>query len=1087
MRPMEGLLTAPFSGGMAVLDPNRDRVHVLGSVEGWLASLPGPVPIMELVEDLAVMAACSAEDAKDRIHEALATLRRLELVDVSGEPPATGPSVPPEPPATESSVTTEASSAASPDGLVGPGAGAMRGRVHSLMGARIAFRSVASDLLDAVDDHLDGGAEHSDHHADRDAAVDRIIDLEQGDAEDVVLRADDEWHFPSLEGLLAQVDQIIDDFASRTEPLAILSGHLVVLDDGSQVLVTGPPASNRSAVVGALIARGGSYAGRSLIGLSATGPRIRVVGRRFRLEDRIWELLESTAVSTEPVCFDGPIDQAVVERDEIDEVWFVAHDPNQFAGRMTGLGPIDALERLLSVTVNRQRLGSDEFELLCKLAERATVTAAVFDDPWALAEQIAAGGEGRPVVGATVRSFPSLERWRPRLRDGVSVVPFGADGHRVAFATVGGPARFAVVEGSVRLLDPLSTAVLAGVDGAMTVDELSDRLDVWVVGAGDRWTLTSMVLLELAKHGLIEPMPSGDALPDPVDHLVWPDGPWTESSMWFVNELSMQEPTPVDAAESLAAGGVRFRVRGAELLDRLRPFGEFGSTSAEESEQQSGVVEIVQLPGGFERGVRFRVSGLAERWVSGLDAVAWVASLMVASQAEAAVAALPPVAMAESVDGVTLFLEPWGKEARGVGDESVERVAGALLTADGDVLVPRVDEFRSWLDAGGRRPDLDRLYQRQALQAVAVPVETTELGRWTRTFEQLHGHHGAGLSTFATAMRERLSPAPTKGETRHESEESPHSSAASGSSDPDQVDSDLFDWIRSIGSVAHWDESVKIDTAKITPVRPLYRVDLERFGLDHGSHQEQVEMLTERFETLGLPATEAGEAAAVAVRVGEFHLGEERTPQGEWRRKLYVWTVSTDVRPMLSDAWADLAPAGGVAPSWVAWKFASAAPEVVVRSVDLPYLDEAETVADAVEPTLALLPPAWRSALAHLFTIAGVDVSRSPVRDDAVTVEDAGRYTTDISVRGSIDDREGWRFEAAVRWLAAVAGHGDRDIETLVWWVRTRRMSNLIFGIDGAGEPFLNLYMGVDRDPGGLGWSKPVDRFGSSDDTSRLG
>lgn len=1065
MQPRKGLVTAPFHGGMAVLDLNTDRIHVLGSVEGWLASIPDSVRIMELAEDFAAMVSCTRAAAADRINEALATLESLRLVEVWTGPPAVD--------AGRSMAKPVAEMADVP---AFSGAAGSVGRVHSLMGARIAFRSVSSDLLDAVDEHLDGGPGLRDRRGDPELPIDRVIELEPGGNGEVVLRGDDEWCFPSIEALLAQLDQVIDDFASRIEPLALLSGSLVVLADGSQILVTGPPVSNQSAVVGALIARGAAYAGRGLIGLSSTSPGIRVIGRRFRLQDHHRELLENTAEPSWSGSFDGPVPQVAAEQDEIDEVWVVSYDPSPFGGRMTGLGPIDALSRLSSATVNLPRLGSDELELLCALAESATVTEAVFDDPWVLAKRISDRDWVRPAKGTTVRQFPMVGGWRPRLCDGVSIVPFDADGHRVGLATVGG---------SVRLLDPLSTVILMAVDGEITVDELAVRLDLRVREGLDHWAVTSMVLLELVDHGFVEAFRGQDALPDSIEHLEWPDGPWVDSPMWFVNEPERWGPRGIAGGRRLVASGIRFSVSGDEISHLSWPGTAETPASATRPKQIGQMIEIEELPGGLDRGVRFVVPGFVERWVSGTDAVVWAASLTVADRAKTSVLALPPLFTTDSVDGINIFLEP-SSDGEGEPHDTARRVAGLLLGADGDIFIPHREKLRQWLDADAPDLPLDQLYRRMPLESVTVPRETTDLGCWIRAFEQLHGHRPAALPTFVTAMAGRLRTATPNREIPFGLASSSPAVQVAGTARPSDDLDPLLDRIRPFGEIALWDESVKIDSAKITPVRPLYRIDVERFLGRQGTDRDGVETLAGEFEGFGLPATEAAEAAAVAIRIGEFHLGEERS-MGGWRRKLYVWTVSTDVRPMLSDAWAELAPISGLAPSWVAWKFASGAPETVIRSVDLPYLNGADTVTEAIESTILLLPAEWREALKRLFAVARVDVARPPVRDDAVTIEDGGRYTTDISVRGPLDVREGWRFEAAVRWVAAVAGHTGRDVELLIRWVRTRRMSNVIFGTDGDGEPFVNLYMGVDRDPGGLGWSKPVDRLVRNDDDSPSG
>ena len=102
------------------------------------------------------------------------------------------------------------------------------------------------------------------------------------------------------------------------------------------------------------------------------------------------------------------------------------------------------------------------------------------------------------------------------------------------------------------------------------------------------------------------------------------------------------------------------------------------------------------------------------------------------------------------------------------------------------------------------------------------------------------------------------------------------------------------------------------------------------------------------------------------------------------------------------------------------------------------------------------MEPQWAHVVGHLLGLLGVGRQQAADDGDLLTLDEAGRRSVDISRRSPVRGSRG--FEAESRWLAHAAALSDADSRELVDWSHGRHVSRLIFGIDGQGKPFVNLY-----------------------------
>jgi hypothetical protein len=256
------------------------------------------------------------------------------------------------------------------------------------------------------------------------------------------------------------------------------------------------------------------------------------------------------------------------------------------------------------------------------------------------------------------------------------------------------------------------------------------------------------------------------------------------------------------------------------------------------------------------------------------------------------------------------------------------------------------------------------------------------------------------------------------------------------------------------------DASAKISCAGITVGRPLTKVSFDQGPKDfEPTGDASVQRIAEAYIDIGLRSSHAVEAALVAVSAGNFYLGEQHDGSGGWRRKLYVHEPSKSAWRWLADRWPDQLARASDLPTWAAWKWSSDPGAGVEHSIDIGFLGGAETVTEVVDPVLDDMDGDWAEAVRNLIAPLHLDAATAPEQLDALTLDEGGRRSIDLTTRGRNRLIVLGELEPELRWLAAVGGHDRAAADQLVSWAWTGRLANVIFGADGHGEPFVNLYV----------------------------
>lgn len=87
---------------------------------------------------------------------------------------------------------------------------------------------------------------------------------------------------------------------------------------------------------------------------------------------------------------------------------------------------------------------------------------------------------------------------------------------------------------------------------------------------------------------------------------------------------------------------------------------------------------------------------------------------------------------------------------------------------------------------------------------------------------------------------------------------------------------------------------------------------------------------------------------------------------------------------------------------------------------------------------------------------AGIDRRSEPARHELVIDQDGHRsvYFVVPADDGSVHSRS---LDGVLRSLGLAAECGECEVSRLVDWARSLRLTNLSFGLDCLGEPFVNL------------------------------
>jgi hypothetical protein len=1050
-RRSTGLLVARLGVDSVVYDPLEEAAHVVGPLGTWILESDHETAVEDIVDDAVAVTGVRRPDVEAEIVATVEVLRSKGLLDRQEAPP-TAPAPWPG------------------SGL--PDTGRPLGVVHAAVDHRIAFRSSSPDLLQAVDGVLgDGVAE----------APTTILDIEREPDGGVTVTAADVWPFPDLGACLRQVVTVVNEYAARSDDTLVLHAGAVRTPDGRVLLLVGSADAGKSTLTSALVQAGCDYLGDESIGIDVDSSGVIAYPKPLTLDGSSLRLLGLDPglgpdvalrdVRPGAVALTGsdlPVSEVVV--------------PTYVAGRAvamaTGLSPTEAIRAVLPNALNLLRAGQPGLASLCRLVERVPVTAVEHGDARSLATDLLAG-RCRPQAGETVWGSSDVDDVRPHRHESVDAHEVELDGDRLRFVRRG--------TGRTVVLDPRGSSLWPRLDGTRTVVDLVEEI-AGEAGAdgGDVWSTVVRQVQGLVELGLVSPDDVGWPAVDAAAH---PRGPWESTRSW-----SLARPMRRDSDEAWAARWVDLphrtlwwgRVEVATDDDRVRAAlavalergiaVEVAEGSAEDGPAPDDLVEL-RTSTGRARGAVLRIGGRELVSVAEGDEVEAVAAVLANRGDDTGgdhSAPIAPVWVRSEAGRAVLFVGtlPARHRRAADGDEGWVRRTGARIESGRVLRLLDADRATAWLRSGAAPDERSVIWRDLEILAIGVAGRSTPLDGWVTVADALATSRSTGPGSLGAVIGgasvplvlgdgpdvgDRLEEALDRGRASQRPP-GPASEEGTGGRPKDRASGSSDERLAALGELRSTDRSAKIDGRAIIVDRPLREVTFAPRRWTPGRPEPTVDDLRDVFAGLGLDPASAAEAAPIALDAGRFYLGEEWSSDDVWRRKVYVSGIAADRWERLADRWPDpLAAHVDPRPSWVAWKVSSQRPGQVERSVDVPFLAGAPSVASATDEMLGELPRPWADAVRALLLRIGVHAVDLPRSDDAVTVDEGGRRSVDLAVRqpravhGSLEEE--------LRWLVSVAGHGDEAADELVSWVERHRLANVIFGRDASGEPFVNLYV----------------------------
>lgn len=1036
IRRSPGVLLAPFLDGAVAYDMVAEQAHVLNATAAWLLEFGDGLTVGELVDDVATVAGDRGEDVGQGVVAGIDHLRSLGLVDRSTPTPSPPPLVHG---ATDSNPTL------------------LTGGVHPVVDRRIAFRSTDADLLARIDAFL--GPTVEDLPADLHFEVGR-----EGSA--MVLRTADTWRFPSEDSFWFQLPGVVNEYAARSDGSVVLHAGAVLTPDQEPILIVGESNSGKSTLVAALLQAGCAYFGDEAIGIRDD---LGLLGypKPLTIDGASRELIgldaSDEAHATPSEIADGAL-ALVRSTGPIDRIVFATHAAHE-PTHLRHLHPTETLRRLLESTLNLGRAGAAGLRAIAAMAEAVPAVSIVHGNAIAVARSLV---HGHDALGAAFRTAGSttglagsavvfgthaLDAVAPRRVEDAVAATIRADGAPLTLVRRPGH--------STKVLDPVGTALWPLLDGARTVGELAGVARPHARDDADAWRLVVSELRSLSDHRLIDgpvaPWPSRavtDAWPEPA-------GPWTALPSWTLCPVPVDDAPRSDPDRATDAHGftARFRRADIEVLTD-DPVLRATLEAADAVESAAGHAPsadptsrlVVQSLNGA--GALLRTDDGRVEWVRPEAVVASTAAFLAGRLSEdpdRPTGIVPPTWMLVDETGAALLVEDLSPAA--AEDSAWVRPHGVRLDREGRLAVPDRDRASAWLSAGADPTSAHTTIDHIDLVTVGVAGTGRTLDAWVTLADSLTID---GPEPWLVELVSSIVDRPivdTDGRSAADAiTETLGRSSIVGRPSARTVDSfpaaDLREWVAPLGSTRPAYESARVDRHRIVTGRPLVHVQLDREAMTGPD-------LVDAIAQLGLSPLEAGAAADVVGTGGELYVGEERG-DGPWRRKLYVTGIDARAWARLAPTWPPELVQAHATPIWVAWKFADDGS--ATRTVEVASLGGAAASSEVVGPLLERGPQGWAAAVRELLASIGFDLDGSPRTTDLLTIQDDGRRSVDLDVlhREPTPRR---RSDAQLRALAAAAGHGRGETEALVRWSRGGHLARLIFGLDGRGDPFANLYV----------------------------
>lgn len=376
---------SPVADRAIAYDLVTETAHWLNASGGeLLLRCDGVTGIEATIDEWASASETDRSTVAADVERALAAFAELALVGRGGEfvPPdaATGSPAPMDP-------------------------GAVLGAVHSVIDYEIVLRGPDRGLLADLDSYLgsegiprSGSPRGSEPDASRRAVGgDRtiLIDVHRSATGELLLTADRQWRFSTVESCLEQLTGVFNSFAVRTRSCAALHAAALRSPGGEIVLLAAPSGSGKSTLAGALIAAGWDYLGDEAIGVRPGTCTAVGYPKRLGLDAGGREALGLGAGErhgTAPEELRAAVVRLGGDVGRIDGVIL----PSYVAGSelsAESLTPLEAAIELLANTLNLARVGAAGLDAVCGLAEGAPAHRLAYGDAASAAAFIC--GDGR--------------------------------------------------------------------------------------------------------------------------------------------------------------------------------------------------------------------------------------------------------------------------------------------------------------------------------------------------------------------------------------------------------------------------------------------------------------------------------------------------------------------------------------------------------------------------------------------------------------------------------------------------------------------------------------------------------------------
>lgn len=809
---------------------------------------------------------------------------------------------------------------------------------------------------------------------------------------------------------------------------------------------------------------------------------------------------EVVGVNGDSIVVEGP-SSFQVEHGPIDGILVPEYQPDHEASAAP-LDPFGAVKELVGSALDLSYAGNPGVQMLCDVAASARALRIRHHDPVALARVLAATekwcdlGEldlelrrhrrhRRQHNGLTQPAVRYLNELEVHISGDIAFKDTTIEGDQVTIAIDRSGYRSWALAGLSRQIWHALASDDTPALPALARNEADRR------GGSDERSarVVSRALTSMMDQGLLERVPGGTE-PQGVDLSVVGDPNEDRQELWRCGP-SGRRVLPVGVAEawpSLTATGYAIDWLGHRLVtdvDSLRPvlIGLRGAAVASRQAPLTSEAALVEIKSGAGRAdeMLIRLNG-TRLWCLTEDAVVRVLGVILANLAaedEGFGQSLGEISIATCSDRCVVKVGGAPSAEPSNDDQGVLRHHATLFGAridDHRILIPELTRAAKWL-ASGATGEMADLWTPYELAGVVVSGARDVLGGWVRALTELApaegtsdrylsetlGHGDVPLvvaddDKSVSGIAERILAG--TGDPREVGDPEPDVRVSQIVAERNPAVTDLgrasWQWATQLGRASWVEESAKVTTGRLSVGRGLLKIRLSEGagGRSDGSTSLATDAVRDAVAAFGLDVETCEEVARTSVAARNLYLGAEHAGSNT-RRKLYVRGLPASAWEQIAPRWSDRLRHDD-APDWVAWKWTDGEPGWIERSVYLAQLGGAQTIGEQVDPLFDAMGPEWVDVVVHLMGRLGIGRTQTADDGDLLTLDESGRRSVDISRRLPVRRSDGVESEA--RWLAHIAALSDADSTALLDWSYGRHASRLIFGVDGRGAPFVNLY-----------------------------